>query len=103
MGLIAFVLAESWYGDDALIPLRLFRNRLFSLVQSVGVIVGMRMFGGIAAAAAVPAGRPRRSPIESGFQMLPLVAGIMIASIVVGPADLADRPLQDLPDRRHRC
>ena len=52
--------AESRAGDEALIPLRLFRNRTFSLTSVVGTIVGMGMFGGIVVAAAVPADRQGR-------------------------------------------
>ena len=32
VGLLLFVSIERWYGDDALLPLRLFRNSVFSLV-----------------------------------------------------------------------
>ena len=30
VGLVAFLLAERAYGDDALLPLRLFQNRVFA-------------------------------------------------------------------------
>ena len=48
VGIIAFVLAERAYGDDALLPPRLFRNGVFSLTTVIAVIVGVGMFGGIA-------------------------------------------------------
>jgi EmrB/QacA subfamily drug resistance transporter len=84
VGLILFVLCERWYGDDALLPLRLFRNSVFSLVTVVGIIVGMGMFGGIAVLPQFLQIVRGASPIQSGFLMLPLVAGIMVASITSG-------------------
>ena len=84
VGLLLFVLVERWYGDDALLPLRLFRNSVFSLVTVVGVIVGMAMFGGIAVLPQFLQIVRGASPIESGFLMLPLVAGIMTASVTSG-------------------
>ncbi len=84
VGLILFVLIERWYRDEALLPLRLFRNSVFSLVTVIGIIVGMGMFGGIAVLPQFLQIVRGASPIESGFLMLPLVAGIMIASIASG-------------------
>jgi len=86
LGLLFFVLVERWYGDDALLPLRLFRSSVFSLVTVVGVIVGMTMFGGIAVLPQFLQIVRGASPIESGFLMLPLVAGIMTASLLSGQA-----------------
>jgi EmrB/QacA subfamily drug resistance transporter len=84
VGLLLFVLIERWYGDDALLPLRLFRNSVFSLVTVIGVIVGMAMFGGIAVLPQFLQIVRGATPIESGFLMLPLVAGIMTASVTSG-------------------
>ena len=57
-----FVLAERAYGDDALLPLRLFRGRTFGVGSVLNFVVGMGMFGGLAAAAALPADRQGLSP-----------------------------------------
>ena len=84
VGLILFVLLERYYGDDALLPLRLFRSSVFSLVTIVGVIVGMGMFGGIALLPQFLQIVHGATPIESGYLMLPLVGGIMISSITSG-------------------
>ncbi len=84
VGLLLFVLIERWYGDDALLPLRLFRSSVFSLITAVGVIVGMAMFGGIAVLPQFLQIVRGASPIQSGFLMLPLVAGIMTASLASG-------------------
>lgn len=84
VGLIAFVLCERLYGDDALLPLRLFRNGVFSLSSLAGVVIGMGMFGGIALFPQFLQIVHGVSPTESGFLMLPLVGGIMTASVVSG-------------------
>ncbi len=84
VGLIVFVLVERFYGDDALLPLRLFKSSVFSLVTIVGVIVGMGMFGGIALLPQFLQIVHGATPIESGYLMLPLVGGIMISSITSG-------------------
>ena len=79
-----FVLAERAYGDDALLPLRLFRTRIFSLGAIVNLLIGMAMFGGIALLPQFLQIVHGATPIESGFLMLPLVGGIMVSSIVSG-------------------
>src|SRR3712207_1123874 len=70
VGLILFVVAERVYGDDALIPLRLFRNGVFSLTGIAGTIIGMGMFGGIALLPQFLQIVHGASPTEAGFLML---------------------------------
>ena len=41
--------------DEALIPMRLFRSRVFSIGLGVNVLIGLGMFGALSHAAAVPA------------------------------------------------
>src|SRR3954452_20561382 len=48
IGLALFILAEALMREEALIPLRFFRNATFSLTSIGGFIVGMGMFGGLA-------------------------------------------------------
>lgn len=84
IGIAAFILCERGYGDDALLPLRLFRNGVFSLTSMAGVVIGMGMFGGIALFPQFLQIVHGVTPTESGFLMLPLVGGIMTASIVSG-------------------
>ncbi len=84
VGIVLFILAERAYGDDALLPLRLFRTRIFSLGAIVNLLIGMAMFGGIALLPQFLQIVHGATPIESGFLMLPLVGGIMVSSIVSG-------------------
>ncbi len=84
VGLIAFVLAERAYGDDALLPLRLFSNNVFSLTTIIAVITGIGMFGGIAIVPQYLQIVTGASPTRAGLEMLPLVGGLMVASIISG-------------------
>ncbi|NMO89123.1 MFS transporter [Actinomycetospora sp. TBRC 11914] len=84
VGLIAFVVAERAYGDDALLPLRLFRNGVFSLTTVIAIITGIGMFGGIAIVPQYLQIVNGSTPTQAGLQMIPLVGGLMLASIVSG-------------------
>ncbi|MCD2190810.1 DHA2 family efflux MFS transporter permease subunit [Actinomycetospora soli] len=84
VGIIAFVLSERAYGDDALLPLRLFRNGVFSLTTVIAVITGIGMFGGIAIVPQYLQIVGGSSPTQAGLEMIPLVGGIMVASIISG-------------------
>jgi EmrB/QacA subfamily drug resistance transporter len=86
VGLLAFVLAERAYKDDALLPLRMFRNRSFA-VSSVGsVVLGAGMFGGILLLPQYLQIVHGSSPTVAGLQMIPLVAGIMTGAMGSGIA-----------------
>jgi EmrB/QacA subfamily drug resistance transporter len=84
LGLIAFVIAEHYAKDDALIPLRLFRNSVFSLTSLTGLIVGMAMFGGIAMIPQYLQIVKGNTPTQSGLLMLPFVLGLMLSSMGSG-------------------
>ena len=84
LGLGLFIWAESWAGDDALIPLRFFKNKTFSLTAIIGFIVGVGMFGGLAALPLYLQIVKGASPTKSGLLIIPLVAGIMVGSIASG-------------------
>jgi EmrB/QacA subfamily drug resistance transporter len=84
LGIVAFILAERAYGDEALIPLRLFRNRTFAVGSSSSFILGMAMFGGLLTLPLYLQIAKGSSPTTAGLQTVPLVLGIMIGSIVCG-------------------
>lgn len=84
LGLVAFVAAEARMGDDALIPLRSFRNRTFGLTSVIGIVVGMGLFGGIAALPLYLQIVKGASPTKSGLLLIPLTAGIMLGSVISG-------------------
>ncbi len=84
IGIIWFVRAESKIGDEALIPLRLFKDKTFSLLTVIGVITGMGMFGGLAVLPLYLQIVGGASPTEAGLQLLPLTLGIMSGSVFSG-------------------
>lgn len=84
IGVAAFVAVEARLGDDALIPLRIFRNRTIFVGLTGGFAIGAGMFGGMTTIPQYLQIVHGASPMESGFQMLPMVVGMMLASIVSG-------------------
>ncbi|MGW4059172.1 MFS transporter [Amycolatopsis sp. NPDC004747] len=84
VGVIAFIAIERWMQDAALIPLRLFKNSTFTVAIIGGVIVGVAMFGAITMIPQFMQVVQGYTPTESGLLMLPLMAGIMLSSIVSG-------------------
>lgn len=84
IGLIMFVFIERMMGEDALIPLRIFKLRAASVTIVASVIVGMGMFGGITVLPLYMQIVHGASPMQSGLMMLPMVGGLMLAAIVSG-------------------
>lgn len=84
LGIAAFILSEKLMGDDALIPLKLFKSRTFAMVTVLGVLVGFGMFGAMMTVPLYLQLVSGASPTESGFLMLPMILGLMISSIVSG-------------------
>ena len=84
VGFLLFILAERVYKDEALLPLRMFKNRTFS-VSSVGsIVLGAGMFGGILLLPQYLQIVHGSSPTVAGLQMIPLVLGIMSGSVIAG-------------------
>jgi len=86
VGLIAFILAERAYKDDALLPLRLFGNRSFAVGSVGSIVLGAGMFGGILLLPQYLQIVHGSSPTIAGLQMIPLVAGIMTGAMGSGIA-----------------
>lgn len=84
VGIIAWILVERRMGDDALIPMRLFRNSIFSKTSLLSVLIGAGMFGGMLMIPQYLQIVKGASPTRSGLEMLPLMLGMIIASIVAG-------------------
>ena len=84
LGIVGFLLAERHYGDDALLPLRLFRGRTFGIGSLLNFILGMGMFGGLAALPLYLQIVKGATPTQAGLLLLPLTAGIMAGSIFSG-------------------
>lgn len=84
VGIAAFIWIEHTMGDDALIPLRVFKNVVFSQGIVVSVIIGAVMFGGISMLPQYFQVLRGSSPMIAGLQMLPMVLGLMTGSILSG-------------------
>ena len=84
IGILSFILAERAAGETALLPLKLFKSSAFSLSTIVGVIIGFGMFGGMMTLPLLLQLVNGASPTESGFMMLPMVAGMMTATVISG-------------------
>ncbi|MCU1404835.1 MAG: hypothetical protein JWQ43_1138 [Glaciihabitans sp.] len=84
LGIAAFILVERRMGDDALIPLKLFRSSTFSMATILGVLVGFGMFGALSSIPLYLQLVNGSTPTESGYQLLPMILGLMISSIVSG-------------------
>ena len=84
IGLGSFYAVERRMQEHAMIPLRMFRIRPVSVGIAANVITGMALFGGIMVLPLYMQIVHGASPMESGFLMLPMVIGMMSASIVSG-------------------
>ncbi|MFF8997575.1 MFS transporter [Streptomyces achromogenes] len=80
---VLFLLAER-FAAEPLIPLRLFRDSVFTVSGLVGLVIGVALFG---AASYLPTFLQMvdgASATESGLLMLPMMAGVVGASIIGG-------------------
>ncbi|MYR45395.1 MDR family MFS transporter, partial [Streptomyces sp. SID5910] len=80
---VLFLVAER-FAPEPLIPLRLFRDSVFNVTALVGLVVGVALFG---AASYLPTFLQMvdgATATESGLLMLPMMGGIVGASIVSG-------------------
>lgn len=84
VGLAAFLLIENKMGRDAIIPLRLFKSGAFSIATVLGFLVGFVMFGAMMTMPLYLQIVVGLTPTESGFATLPMVLGLMSASIGTG-------------------
>ncbi|MDR3082144.1 MAG: MFS transporter, partial [Streptomyces sp.] len=78
-----FLIAEK-DAAEPLIPLRLFKDPVFNITALVGLVVGIALFG---AASYLPTFLQMvdgASATESGLLMLPMMAGVVGASIICG-------------------
>src|SRR5205823_14613503 len=75
-----------WEGRAAepLLPLNLFRSRVFSVANGMGFTIGMAMFGAIVFIPLYLQLVYGASPTSSGLRLLPLMAGLLVAAVVSG-------------------
>lgn len=83
VSIILFAVREH-FASEPIIPLRLFRDGIFSVASVIGLIIGFAMFGAIAYLPVFLQMVNGATPTESGLLMLPMVSGLFVASIVAG-------------------
>jgi EmrB/QacA subfamily drug resistance transporter len=81
--LVGFVIAER-RAKEPVMPLRLFGNQTFSVTSAVGLIVGFALFGSVTYLPLFLQVVKGASPTASGLQMLPMMGGMLVTSIVSG-------------------
>ncbi|MDA0170054.1 MFS transporter [Solirubrobacter taibaiensis] len=82
--LIGLFIAQERRAAEPIIPLSLFRNAVFSVASSLGFLIGLAMFGAITFIPVFLQLVYGVSPTSSGLRMLPLMAGLLAASIIGG-------------------
>ena len=81
--LAAFLLAER-RAAEPILPLELFRNRIFSVCSAIGFIIGLALFGSVTYLPLFLQIVKGRSPTSSGLQLTPMMGGLLVTSIVSG-------------------
>lgn len=83
-GIVAFIWIEFRMKDAALIPMRLFSSRVFSLGLGINVLVGLGMFGALSAIPLYLQLVKGATPTSSGLLLIPMMVGIMGGSVISG-------------------
>ena len=84
-GLLAFLRAES-RAAEPILPLHLFRNRVVAVTSAIGFVIGFALFGALTYLPLFQQVVRGASPTESGLQLIPVMAGVLIGSIGSGQA-----------------
>ncbi len=84
IGFGSFVVFEHRMGDAALIPMRLYKGKTFSVGTAQSFIMGIGLFGGVACIPLYLQIVKGASPTRAGLLILPMVLGLMSASMVAG-------------------
>ena len=85
-GVILLVAFVRWEGraPEPIIPLQLFKNRVFTVANALGFITGMVMFGALIFLPQYFQRVRGVSPTQAGLRLLPLLAGMLLLSITSG-------------------
>jgi EmrB/QacA subfamily drug resistance transporter len=70
--------------SEPILPLSLFRNRIFVVSSAVGFIIGIALFGALTFLPLFLQIVRGRNPTSSGLQLTPMMAGLLFTSIVGG-------------------
>jgi EmrB/QacA subfamily drug resistance transporter len=81
--LVAFVFVEQ-RAEEPILPLGLFRNRVFTVTCAIGFVVGFALFGAVTYLPLYLQIVRGHSPTVSGLLLTPLMGGLLITSIASG-------------------
>ncbi len=81
--LAGFVVVEHG-AVEPILPLRLFRNRIFTVSCAVGLIVGLALFGSVTYMPLYLQVVKGVSPSLAGMQLTPMMGGVLVSSIISG-------------------
>lgn len=81
--LVAFIAVER-RAPEPVLPLHLFRSRVFSVAAVIGFAVGFAMFGAITYLPLYLQTVKGSTPTESGLEMTPMMLGLLVTSIGSG-------------------
>ena len=81
--IVLFVFVEQRVSEPVL-PLRLFRNPVFAMCAAIGFVVGLCMFGALSYIPLYMQVVNGNSPTQSGLRLLPMMGGLLVASIGSG-------------------
>ncbi len=83
VGVIGFIYEERMAAEP-IIPLSLFRNRSFLLCSLIGFVIGMSLFGSVTFLPLYLQVVKEATPTEAGLQLIPLMGGLLLTSIISG-------------------
>lgn len=69
---------------EPILPLKLFANRVFSAASVIGFVVGFALFGAVTFLPVFLQVAKGTDPTTSGLQLLPLMLGMLVTSVVSG-------------------
>jgi EmrB/QacA subfamily drug resistance transporter len=84
LGAIGFFWQEWRMKEEAILPLGMFRNRTVGVSSVASVLIGVAMFGGLAALPLYLQIVKGATPTQAGLLLLPMTLGIMFGSILSG-------------------
>jgi EmrB/QacA subfamily drug resistance transporter len=83
LSILAFVAVEA-RSSEPILSLSLFRNRTFAITSAVGLIVGLSLFGSVTYLPIHLQLVKGESPTASGLQLMPMMLGMLVTSVVSG-------------------
>jgi EmrB/QacA subfamily drug resistance transporter len=81
---LGFLWQEWRMGEEAILPLMMFRNKTVGVASVASVLIGIAMFGGLASIPLYLQIVKGATPTEAGLLLLPMTLGIMFGSVFSG-------------------